>query len=61
MLLARSTALSTAILAQHNFRTDGAPPHTRQLVFTIRAALAEVIPEILKSRTVPRLLDGMAP
>ena len=47
--------------AQHNFGADGTAAHTRQPVLTIWTTLAEVIPEILEGRTVPRLLDGVGP
>ena len=56
-----STILSSTILTQYNFPADGAASHTGQPVFTIRAALAEVVPEILENRTVPCLLNGMGP
>ena len=45
--------------AEDYLMADGAASHTRQPVLTVRATLAETVPEILKSRTIPSFLDGM--
>ena len=47
--------------AEYYLPADGAAPHTRQPVLTIRAALPEMSSKILKNRADPRLLDGVGP
>ena len=49
----------TIVSAEDDFRADRASSHAGGAVLAGRAALAEVVPEILKNRPVPRLLNGV--
>ena len=51
----------TFFVAENDFRADGAATHAGIPVFAFRTAPFEILPELLEGRTVPGLLDGMAP
>lgn len=53
--------LGRILAAQNDFRADGAAAHTGLPVFASRTALPEMLPERIKGRAVPCLLDGVAP
>lgn len=53
--------LSRTLVAENDFRADGAAAHAGIPVFAFRTAPFEILPELLEGRTVPGLLGGMAP
>ena len=51
----------TFFVAENDFRADGAAAHAGIPVFAFRTAPPKMLPKLLKGRTVPCLLDGVAP